>query len=124
MPNVALVSVSKFGQMLSQRDGNGQFDRPVYVSGDGRSMMLNGMRVLPNTGVDADDFFVFDASKAALFVRQGLEVEVYDQNEDDALADLRTVRASMRAALRVKGTDVNAFVTGTFTAAKTTLTAS
>lgn len=123
MPDVAVVSVKKFGQMLSQRDGNGQFDRPVYVSGDGRSMNINGMRVLANTGVDDDDFFVFDSTKAALFVRQGLEVEVYDQNEDDALADLKTVRASMRAALRVKGTDVNAFVTGTFTAAKSTLTA-
>jgi HK97 family phage major capsid protein len=123
MPNVALVSVSKFGQMLSLRDGQGQFTRPVYVSGDGRSMTINGMRILPNTGVDADDFFVFDSSRAALFVRQGLEIEVYDQNESDALADLRTVRATMRAAMRVKGTDVNAFVTGTFTAAKSTLTA-
>ena len=122
-PNVALVSVKKFGEMLTLRDGNGQFDRPVYVSGDGRSMTINGMRVLANTGVGDDDFYVFDSSKAALFVRQGLEVEVYDQNEDDALADLKTIRASMRCAMRVKGTDVNAFVTGTFTAAKTTMTA-
>jgi len=77
---------------------------------------------LKNTGVDDDDFLVFDAQKAALFVRSGLAVEVYDQNENDALADLKTVRAYMRAALRVKGTDVNAFVKGTFTAAKATLT--
>ena len=122
IPDVAIISVKKFGQMLSQRDGNGQFDRPVYVSGDGRSMSINGMRVLANTGVDDDDFFVFDSTKAALFVRQGLEIEVFDQNDKDALADLKTVRASMRCALRVKGTDTNAFVTGTFTAAKSTIT--
>ncbi len=123
MPNVALVSVKKYGQMMAQRDGNGQFTRPVYVSCDGRSMMLNGMRVLANTGVDDDGFFVFDSTKANLFVRQGLEIEVYDQNEDDALRDLRTIRATMRATLRVKGTDVNAFVTGTFTQAISDLTA-
>lgn len=118
-PNVAVISVKKWGQMRIARDGNGQYTLPMFVTSDGKT--IEGMRVLMNSGVDDDDFLVFDANKAAIFVRQGLEIEVYDQNEADALSDLRTVRASMRAALRVKGTDVNAFVKGTFTNAKATL---
>lgn len=118
--NVCLISVKKWGQMRIARDGDGQYTLPMFVTNDGKT--IEGMRVLMNTGVDDDDFMVFDSNKAALFVRQGLEVEIFDQNENDALADLKTVRASMRATLRIKNTDENAFVKGTFTAAKATLT--
>lgn len=118
-PNVAVISVKKWGQMRIARDGNQAYTLPNFVTNDGKT--IEGMRVLVNTGVDDDDFLVFDSSKAALFVRQGVEIEIFDQNENDALADLKTVRASMRGALRIKGTDVKAFVKGTFTAAKSTL---
>lgn len=117
--NVAIISVKKWGEMRIARDGDGAYTLPNFVTNDGKT--IEGMRVLMNTGVDDDDFLVFDSSKAALFVRQGLEVEIFDQNENDALADLKTVRASMRATLRIKNTDENAFVKGTFTAAKSTL---
>lgn len=121
--NVALVSVKKLGQMMGLRDGNGQYLQAPFAAKAGDSFVIDGVRVIANTGVADDAFYVFDAQYAPLFIRKNIELEVYDQNEDDALADLVTYKVTARAYLRVVANYVNAFVKGTFTAAKSTLTA-
>ena len=119
-PTHCLVSVKKYGQMKVLRDNNGQYLYPWFAQNG--LLTIDGVTIVPNTDVDDDDFLTIDSSKAKILVRKGMSVEVYDQNENDALADLRTVRASGRVYLQVKGNDTNAFVKGTFTAAKSTIT--
>lgn len=114
-----LVSVKKFGEMQLIQNEDGDYKFPWFAQNG--LINIGGVQVVPSTDVDDDDFLAIDRTKAKLWVRKGLAIEVFDQNEDDALADLKTVRASMRSYLQVKGNDESAFVKGTFTAAKSTL---
>jgi HK97 family phage major capsid protein len=123
--NVCLVSVKKLGQMMGLRDGDGTYLKFPYATVQaGDSMVVNGIRIIAATWIDDDDFYIFDSKYTALFVKNNIELEMYDQNEDDALADLVTIKATGRFYLRIVANYVKAFVKGTFTAAKATITAS
>lgn len=122
--NVGLISVKKLGQMSALRDGNNNYLQVPFANVQaGDSIIVNGVRLIAATWVDDDNFYVFDASYAPLFVKNNIELEMYDQNEDDALADLVTIKATGRFYLRIVANYQKAFVKGVFTDAKATLTA-
>lgn len=84
---------------------------------------LNGMRVAETRmAAMRGKFLVGDfAIGAQLFQRQGLTIEFFDQDRDNVVRNLITIRIEERHGLAVYRPD--AFVYGTFAAAKTDLTA-
>lgn len=84
---------------------------------------LAGVSVLENTTIAPGNFLVGAFKMGAqIFFREGINIRVYDQNEDDAIHNLVTVVIEERLALCVYRPD--AFVTGTFATAITAITAS
>jgi HK97 family phage major capsid protein len=83
---------------------------------------LNGMRVAQtHMAAMRGKFLVGDfALGAQLFQRQGLTIEFFDQDRDNVVRNLITIRIEERHALAVYRPD--AFVYGTFQAAKAALT--
>ena len=65
-----------------------------------------------------------DFSKAKFWMRKGMDLKIHDQNENDAITQLKTITLYMRGTLVVKDADKLAFVTDTFadTIAEITLT--
>jgi hypothetical protein len=59
-------------------------------------------------------YLVGDFSKAKFWMRKGMELKIWEQNEDDAEKMLKTVTLYMRVTLVIKYADVNAFVKDTF----------
>lgn len=83
---------------------------------------MNGMRVAQtHMAAMRGKFLVGDfALGAQLFQRQGLTIEFFDQDRDNVVRNLITIRIEERHALATYRPDV--FVYGTFAAAKTDLT--
>jgi HK97 family phage major capsid protein len=84
---------------------------------------MNGMRVAQtHMAAMRGKFLVGDfALGAQLFQRQGLTIEFFDQDRDNVVRNLITIRIEERHALATYRPD--AFVYGTFAAAKTDLSA-
>ena len=68
------------------------------------------------------DFLVMDGTKDAVYFREGINIRIWDQNENDPLFNRKTITANVEVLNRIKGNDKTAFVTGDFAAAVTALT--
>lgn len=117
-PTVIVMHPSDVTEMNLTKASDGQYILPPFQSAEG--LQVSGVRIVENTGIAADTFLVMDGSKAGLFVRESMSIEV-GFDADDFTKNLRTVRAEWRGLLRIKGNDSTAFVTGGFTAAKAAL---
>lgn len=116
--NGILVHPIDFFNMMSNKDNVNN-----YVFGfDGIPRIL-GTPVYQSQRLDAGTFLVGDFAKYRLYLRQALEINMWDQNENDAIYNRVTFTATQRACLVIKGVDTYAGVTGTFAAAKTLLDA-
>lgn len=86
----------------------------------GQNLMVDGVPVIPTTLVTEGDFLIGDFSKAELWQREGMSIEIgYDS--DDFTKNFKTIRAEWRGALVVRNNNRSAFVYGGFTAAKASL---
>ena len=72
---------------------------------------INGVPVIVNTGITAGTYLIGDFMRAKAFLRDALEIKVWDQNDTDAEKNLATVTANVRVAFRIKNQDAYAFVT-------------
>ncbi|GAB3324523.1 hypothetical protein GCM10027299_21850 [Larkinella ripae] len=107
-----LVNPSDLLNMELTKDANGNYVIPPFIGQNG--MVVAGVRVVANNRIGEGDFLVGDMPRAKLFMKRSLTLKFFDQNEDDALFDLRTITGSLRAIFRVKGPDTKAFVKGSF----------
>jgi len=78
------------------------------------------MRIVQNTNVTVNTALVFDSALPKLYVAREMQMQVWDQNEDDALNDRKTVTLWFRGQMRVrtneklgiiKVTDIDAAIT-------------
>lgn len=115
-PDYIILNPASVMVMDLEKSTTGEYLLAPFVSVDGTK--IAGIPVVTNTGVGADEFIVGNFKKAKLFVRKDAELKVWEQNETDAVAQLKTITLYMRAALRIKSPDALAFVKGTFTAGK------
>lgn len=113
--NVIVLHPDTTAFMELEKAGDGHYILPPFRSQDG--LVIKGVRVVESTKIGVDDFLVMDASKGSVFVRRSPRLEI-GLDGDDFSKDKRTVKLSERMAFRIKGRDLPAFVTGTFTAAK------
>jgi HK97 family phage major capsid protein len=104
--------------MLHAKDSQGRYLFPEMREG-----MIGGVPYATSTLAQLKgNFLVGDyALGSQLFQRQGLEIEMFDQDRDNVVRNLITIRVEERHALAVYRPD--AFVYGNFATAKTDLTA-
>lgn len=111
--NIALVSPAKLAEMEMQKDTNGNYILPPFRNASGN--VVAGMTILASEDLDTEDtFLVGDFTKAVAYIKQNLVIETSDNVASDFIADLRTIKASMRLAFLIKSVEEYAFATATF----------
>lgn len=118
-PNYIVLNPSDVRDMELERDGDGSYMLPPFM----QSLPgVGGVRVIENNGISAGTYLVGDFTKAKFWTRKGMELKIWEQNEDDAINQLKTVTLYMRGTLVVKDADKLAFVTDTFADSITEIT--
>lgn len=97
------------------KDEDGNYILPPFTSANGT--VIKNVPVIEDTFMTEGTFLVGDFQKANARIRRGIEIRVWEQNEDDALKNLITLTATHRLGFFVKAPYQKAFVYGTFTAA-------
>jgi HK97 family phage major capsid protein len=107
MPDVYLINPADWGRMERLKTGLSGDDR--YVGADGAINYLQnglvptlwGLPVIPSNSVPAGKLICLSLDATMFWERQGVTVEIFDQNEDDVEKNLLTVRGEMRGAFTV-----------------------
>lgn len=94
------------------KTSEGVYVLPPFRAANGQTVA--GCPIYESTLVTAGDVLVGDFKKSKLWMKRGIEIKVFEQNENDALYDRKTITVSCRAANRIKTPDYNAFVYDTF----------
>lgn len=94
--NGIVLNPVDFFAMVTAKGGNGQYVSPLIFQGG--QAFIYGVPVFMNTAVAAGKFFLGDWTESYIAQRRGLGVRFFDQNEDDVLKNLITVRAEQRLA--------------------------
>ena len=116
--NYVLVNPVDAASMDLTKATDGHYIMPPFATIDGQT--IAGLRVIENTGVTAGDFLVGDFTKSNLGIREDINIQVGYEN-DDFTKNLITILAEVRAVHYIKSNHTGAFVTGTFSTAKTAL---
>ena len=121
MPTFILLHPTDVVKMDLLKITDGRYiEVPFY---NGENMDVARVPIIQNVKVNEGEYYVGDFTKMKGFIRDGLQIRVFDQNEDDALFNRSTVTANMRLVVRIKGHDVGAFIKGDFTTDKAALKA-
>jgi len=99
-----------------QKDENGNYMFPYFPMGGGTA--IEGIPIIEDAYMTVGTFLVGDFTRANARIRRGIELRVWESNEDDALNNLVTITATHRLGFFVKSHHQYAFVYGTFSAAK------
>lgn len=103
-PNLVLVNPADWGRMERVKTGVSGDDRYLGAEGvisylnSGLQPMIWGLPVVASNNVTAGKVFVLSTNALMFWERQGVTVEIFDQNEDDVEKNLLTIRAEMRGA--------------------------
>lgn len=119
-PNYVILNPDDVLAMELERDDNGAYLFPPYLA---VQPQFAGIRIVENNGMTSGAYLIGDFSKAKFWMRKGMDLKIHDQNEDDAITQLKTVTLYMRGTLVVKDADKLAFVKDTFTDTITEITA-
>jgi len=119
-PTAIVLHPANAANMELLKDAEGRYLPIPFVTPDGR---IRGVQVVENTGMTIGDFLLGDFKKAKLYVNRELTIRFWDQVDDDPIKDQMTVTGSLRGIFRIKTPDKKAFVKGTFSTAKTAITA-
>jgi HK97 family phage major capsid protein len=106
--------------MELERDDNGSYIWPPHLN---VAPAIGRVQIIENTGVPTGYYLVGDFKKAKFWMRKGMDLKIWDQNEDDAEKMLKTITLYMRGTLVIKDADVNAFVKDSFADSITEITA-
>jgi HK97 family phage major capsid protein len=118
MASVYVVHPTDMTALRLAKSTDAQYvDRLQDVAGQ---MSLDGIPVVKNTGIAQDTFLAMDGSKASVFSRGEMTIQV-GLDSDDFTKNMRTVLIEWRGLNRIKGNDTTAFVTGTVSTSITAL---
>lgn len=107
-PNYCVLNPTDFAKMNLQKDANGNYVLPPFISAG--NMMIDGMRVVVNTGITAGQVLIGDFTKGTVYFRKGVDIRLWDQNDTDPIYGLKTITGDLRAVLKIAQPDYNAFV--------------
>jgi HK97 family phage major capsid protein len=119
-PTAILINPVDGAAMDMPKNADGTYLLPPFIAAD--RTYVKGIPIYESNLVTAGDFLIGDFSKDTLFMRKGITIQIFDQNENDVLYDRKTITAHVRAANRIKTPDYNAFVYDQFSDAITLLT--
>ena len=106
--NYAMISPTDYRKMLLAKDTNGNYVVPPFA--DPSRLAIDGVRPVRSNLVTAGDLLVGDFSKATLYIKRNIEVKIWDQDSTDPEYDLKTITASVRAAVKFPTVHQYAFV--------------
>jgi hypothetical protein len=111
IPNVILCNtIDKFKNMLV-KDDNGQYLMPPFVVRQGdKEYSIDGMVVRSNPGVASNTMYVFDSTKATLYQRKTVVIEMSFENASNFETEVVTIKAYERLNLLVRNVNKNAFM--------------
>ena len=109
---IALNPVDYF-LLSSEKDERGQ-----YLFGSDGVMRVMGVPVFKTLKLTQGTYLIAAFNKCKLWTRQGITIELWDQEASDAITGLVTITAIARYCIQLKLADAFGFVTGTFTATK------
>lgn len=111
---IVLHPAAYYAIALNKATGSGEYDQPGIVVIQNGQLYVAGIPVFKTTAIARDTYIVGDWTLGAqLFIREQPTVEFFDQDRDNVIKNLITVRIEGRVALAIYQPD--AFVTGTFT---------
>ena len=114
--NLIALNPKDWWNIVLTRDSENRYIMPESVRAGAAPFQIGGVRVVTNTAVTADDFFVGDfLMGATMAMRQGVSLQFFEQDADNVTKNQITVRIEERYALPIH--NPNAFVYGDFTAA-------
>lgn len=119
MPTTIFLHPSDMTMMQITKGTDGHYIEFPFVDESG-TRMLGSVQIVANTGVPQDSFLIFDGSKATVWSRKGMSIEI-GYGTGDFERNRLSVRGEERLFLQVKGNDTLAFVTGEFSTAKAAL---
>ena len=108
VPTHAFVTPAEFAEMEMSKDVNGQYVLPPFAAANG--LNVAGIKIIPSNLVGTGKVLVGDFSKVTLYIRRGIEVKIWDQDSTDPEYDLKTITASVRAAVKFPSPNIYAFV--------------
>lgn len=108
MANVVLMNPVDFTLMQLEKNTDGNYLLPNFVTADG--INIGAMTVLVNQLVPANEAYIFDSTKGVIYSRKGTTVELGFENNDNFEKELVTVKAYERLNFRVRNVDANAFM--------------
>lgn len=97
--------------MELERDDNGSYIWPPHLN---VTPKIGSVQIIENTGVPTGYYLVGDFKKAKFWMRKGMDLRIWDQNEDDAKKMMKLITLYMRGTLVIKDADVTAFVKDSF----------
>ena len=98
---------------------------PIIHPFSGRdNTSIKGVPIFEMPQLAAGKFHIIDGSRIALYIQRGLNLRIWDQNEDDPLYDRKTLTASIKCAPLVKANEKAANIYGDLSDVITALTAS
>lgn len=100
-PSAVLLNPLDWNVIALAKDTSGK-----YLIGDPASAIQNrvwGLPVVVSQAVERDKFLVGDfAAAGSVYTRQGITVEIFDQDEDNVSKNLVTIRVECRKALCIE----------------------
>lgn len=117
-PDTLIVNPVNLMDLRMLKDTTGL---PIFPMGQPITS-IEGLSVQMNTGVPVGEYFALDSRAVELYDREVLEVRIWDQNEDDAIKDMKTITASRRLGLLIKDSNAKAIVKGVWATDLTTIT--
>lgn len=106
-PNVIMMNPADFGAIERIKSTSSSNDYAAgggaalsYING-GMTPLLWGLPVVTSNDVASGKFYMMDSNAIQLFMRQGVTVEMFEQDDTNVQKNLLTIRAEMRAALAV-----------------------
>lgn len=120
-PNVILMNETDLTAMQLEKDADGQYLLPNYMSADG--LVLDGMRVITSPLVVANTMYIMDSTKGTVYSHRDLALSFANQHADDFLDDRLRMKATLRKAFVIRNVNANAFLkVASISAAKTAIT--
>jgi HK97 family phage major capsid protein len=120
-PSAILVPTAKMRDIKLIKDTSGQYIFPNFLpTGLANPVSVDGVPVIEHTAMPDDTFLCGDFTRATGFDREAVNVRFAEENEDDFLKNLISIRIEERLALAVYRPE--AFTSATFTNAQSILT--
>jgi HK97 family phage major capsid protein len=95
-------------KFMHQKNANGDYLLPNFIYQNGG--ILNGMRIVTSPLVAANELYVFDSTKGVILERQGAQLEMSYENNDNFEHEIVTLKAVERVQFHVSTIEQDAFM--------------